>query len=274
MFKLCFHRKSGLPYIMKSFDVVERWAGPNSYGLSSEAWEEVPKGTELAFVNLAYPQHLGPPCERRPDGLWRVFFVRTAVTAKGTDDEYRFPWLGADPKAKKQVRAVGEFAFADDAAQVEALVQFEARREANNALASGFMSYAEGLAKERKAAERAARLEAKNRLLAEKSAAAGITVAELTAAMRIWDDFRQNRFRSNRCLLCKKTLTDPVSIETGIGPECVKRVPHLLAAAKVHAVEIGKLRHSAGTLLERFKRAGLTELVKLVEDEQLLNERL
>jgi hypothetical protein len=49
-----------------------------------------------------------------------------------------------------------------------------------------------------------------------------------------WDVFRQGRipttielWHEGRCGRCSRVLTDPVSIKSGFGPECITKVPEL-----------------------------------------------
>ena len=69
-------------------------------------------------------------------------------------------------------------------------------------------------------------------------------------------------------MLCGRHLTDPASIVTGVGPECVKQVPFIKAAARAKVLDVGRLRFDGGRLIERFEQAGITELAAFVAEAQ------
>lgn len=259
--------------IIRNHETGERWPGPHTY--RDFDWTTLPRGTRLVIEDVFRPRHLPKVFHQREDGLFEVDFVRVKVEV-----DRGYTWQGPvfastiDPKVKT-TRAHGAFAIASDADAVHALVQFKARERAEDALSHGFATYAAGQRKEREAARRREREEAREQDLRRHAAEAGVEYEELLEGMEAWNAIRRKRYPANRCFVCGRALTDPASIVSGIGPECIKKLPHLIAAAKAKVIDIGRLRFDADRLLARFDRAGMAEMSRVIREavahEQLID---
>ena len=159
---------------------------------------------------------------------------------------------------KKQTCSGGiKLAFPDDAKQVAVLLDsIEQERE-------------EQIERERKQerqeriSKAIARRDSELRQAAEH---VGITHEEMRKACKKWDQLRNRTFHQNYCFMCGKRLTDPASIVSGIGPECIKGMPKFKAALRAEVLSIGNLRHRSDVLIARFNRAGLREIAQLVKE--------
>jgi len=245
----------------------------------SQDWDPLPIGTRLIVTNVFRPKHLPPISQPRPDGLHEVVLVRMKkekhTFGYGVHQETR-EWLRpvfavADDPKKRPAKWLGEFALADDPAMVQALAQFHARERANTALADMFTSYGRGIKKERDK-EKALRARAdRQQALVAQAAEAGLTADELAKAIELWNKIRRQRYSPNRCMACGRVLSDPASILTGIGPECVKYFPAIKAAARARILDVGRMRFDGARLVERFKRAGINELATVVAEAAALD---
>jgi hypothetical protein len=93
-----------------------------------------------------------------------------------------------------------------------------------------------------------------------------VAYEDLLEGMEIWNRIRRHRYGPRRCFWCGRVLTDPASIVSGIGPECIRKFPALMAAAKAKVLDLGRLRFDADRLLARFEQAGMNELAAVVRD--------
>lgn len=265
-------KEDGETSIVHSSDLGVRWPGPHTLRHEFD-WTSLPRGTRLVIEEVSRPRHLPEVFYRRDDGLFEVDFVRVKTeTERG--HTWHKPIFASTIDPKKQTdRAYGAFAIASDADSVHALAQFKARERAEAALAHGFATYAAGQRKERDAARRREREQAREQRLRRLAAEAGVEYEDLLEGMKAWNAIRRKRYPANRCFVCGRALTDPASITSGIGPECIKRLPHLLAAAKAKVIDIGRLRFDADRLLARFDRAGLAEMSSVIR-ETVAHEQL
>jgi hypothetical protein len=256
----------GIHSIATSSATVERWAGPSINGTSDFDWGTVPRGRVLLVSEVFRPRHLPQIYHQRPDGLFELAFVRLKMV-HDHGHEWPVPVFAStlDPK-KQTTRVLGAFAFADDPAAVHELVQFRARDAANRALAHLFNTYAEATRKERQAEERRRRQQEREQELRQRAEAAGVAYEDLVAGMEIWNRIRRHRYGPTRCFWCGRLLTDPASIVSGIGPECIRKFPAVMAAAKAKVLDLGRLRFDADRLLARFEQAGMAELAAVVRD--------
>lgn len=233
-----------------------------------QAWSDCDVGRQIVIEKAGIGR--SADFAEDDDGLARAIVKRLKVKREpaGHDDamEYAVPVIQSTTNARKTTeRAWGRFAFADEPGAEDHLRQQLRLERAEEAMRQLFVSYRKGELAERARARRQADADRREAYLKEKAEAAGIAVDELKHAISLWDAARRHAFRPNNCLLCGRRLSDPVSISTGIGPECRRHMPAIVAAAKVHAIEIGKQRHTADGLMKRFVRAGLEELVKVIE---------
>ena len=269
--------KDGLHYIRRSSEACERWP---QHTVSYEGWANVPLGTRVLVTAVYRPQHLPPISHPRPDDLHEVVLARikrhrytVGYGVHQTSHEDLLPvFVVPDDSKKRPARAFGEFAFADDAASVAALVQLKARQRAETAIAALFTSYAKGMKKELERARVDAARQERQRMLAERAESVGLTADELAEAIKVWNTIRRRKYGANKCMACGRTLTDPPSIVRGIGPECLKYFPAIKAAARVRVLDIGHMRYDGERLIERFKRAGATEIVQALEESQAVEE--
>lgn len=262
----------GIHSIGTSSAVVERWPGPKvPFDFD---WSSVQRGRVLVVESVYRPRHLPQVFHQRPDELFEVAFVRVKIE-RDRGHEWPVPVFAStlDPQ-KQTTRVLGAFAFADDLAAVHELVQWRARDRANKALAHLFNTYAEAARKERRAEERRQREHERERELRQRAEAAGVAYEDLVAGMDAWNRMRRHRYGPSRCLWCGRTLTDPASIVSGIGPECIKRFPAVMAAAKAKVLDLGRMRFDADRLLARFEQAGMEDLAAVIREakahEQLM----
>ena len=263
---------SGIPLVEFNYDVSRRW--PHSLG--DVDWTTVPKGTRVLVVDVHRAKHLPPVSTPRPDGLHEVELARisrvemsTGYGLQKTTRQFTNPTfvVPGDPK-RRPARVFGWFAWADAPDMVAGLVRHLALDRADQSLAALFTSYGFGLRRELDNARHKQAADDRRELLAAKAAAAGVSVDELEKGIDIWNKLRRKRFSASRCLCCGRTLTDPASIVSGVGPECLRHLPAIQAAARAKVLDIGKLRWDGDRLVERFKRAGVDELVRVVEAAQ------
>jgi hypothetical protein len=248
----------------------ERWFRST---FNTDDWSIVPIGTRLVVASVCRPRHLPSISVPREDGLHEVILHRVKkhihTFADGTSEPHDEPiFVVPGDQKKRQARVWGEYAFADDLGEVSLLIQFLARR--NEARAHKDAEIARVKA-ERAAAEKSRRdlaREDRRRRLEAVAAEEGLAVEELEAAISKWNTIRRRRYPEGRCFLCGRHLTDPASIVTGVGPECVKQVPFIKAAARAKVLDVGRLRFDGGRLIERFERAGITELATFVANAQ------
>jgi hypothetical protein len=269
--------KHGLHYIERNSNATERWPQHTAH---YERWESVPLGTRILVTDVFRPPHLPPISYPRADGLHEVVLARMkphrytmgyGVHQTSHEDLVPVFIVPGDPK-KRHARAFGNFAFADDAASVATLIQFQARNRAETAIAELFTSYAKGMKKELERARVDAARQERQRMLAERAAAVGVTADELAEAIKVWDAIRRHKYGANKCMVCGRVLTDPPSIVRGIGPECLKYFPAIKAAARARVLNIGHMRYDGERLIERFKRAGATEIVQALEESRFVEE--
>jgi len=267
--------KDGLHYVQLDSNVTDRWSHHTHH---FDRWSEVPIGTRIVVTDVHRPKHLPAISTPRPDGLHEVVLVRMKVERytlgygldkRQHEDLVPVFAVASDPK-KRPSRAFGYFAFADDAGMVRSLVQHEARQRANTALANSFTSYANGCKAEReKLRVDDARRQREQRLEA-LAAEAGVSVDDLKDGIDAWNRIRRKRYPVNACLVCGRKLTDPASIVTGVGPECVKYLPKIKAAAKAKVLDVGRMRWDADRLVNRFQRAGVDEIAQAVSEAALM----
>jgi len=259
------HDANGLLYVARSWNLAERWQGHNTYDHENRFdWKTVTPGTRFVIESVCRPRHLPPVFHQREDGLYEVDFVRVKVESD-QGYEWQKPVFAStlDPK-KRTDRANGAFAFANDPVAVDALVQFFARQRDETMLADLFTSYANAVKDERRRQRLAEERGQREQELRRKAAEAGVTYEELLDGMKLWNSILRKRYAPNRCFWCGRPLTDPASIVSGIGPECIKRFPGLLAAARAKVIDIGRLRFDADRLLDRFERAGMAEIATVI----------
>lgn len=258
----------GLASIGTSSAVVERWIGPKNGGswCADFDWHEVERGRVIVVEHVYRPRHLPQVFHQRPDGLYEVAFHRVKVE-HDHGHEWPVPVFAStiDP-TKQTTRVLGAFAFADDPDAVHELVQYRARDAANRALAHLFHTYADAVRQERLEAQRQAERDEREHELRQRAAAAGVTYEEVVDGMQLWNTIRRRRYGPKHCFCCGRLLKDPASIVSGIGPECIKRFPALMAAAKAKLLDLGRMRFDADRLLQRFERAGIAELAAVVRE--------
>jgi hypothetical protein len=251
----------------------DRWSH-STFGFGQ--WADLPIGTRFVFTSVFRPKHLPPLSVPRPDGLHELVLARKKVdrysVGYGEDEKMHERIVPVfvsptDPK-KRPARVHGNFAFADDAEMVRSLIQFESRREAERTMADLFKSYAKACKKEAEQAKARQALEDRERMLEERAAEVGVTVDELKSGIDAWNRIRAGKYRENECMVCHRPLTDPASIVSGIGPECVKHFPGIKAAARAKVIEVGRMRFDGQRLIARFKRAGVEELVAVIESQR------
>jgi hypothetical protein len=257
----------GIHSIGTSSTSVERWPGP-SIGVSRVEfdWRRVERGRVLVVSDVYRPRHLPQVFHQRPDGLYEVAFVRVKVE-HDHGHEWHVPVFAStiDPK-KQTTRVLGAFAFADDPDAVHELVQYHARDAANRDLAHLFHTYGEAARRERLEARRQAERDNREQELRQKAAEAGVEFDDLLEGMKLWNTIRRKRYSPRHCFWCGRLLTDPASIVSGIGPECIRKFPALMAAAKAKVLDLGRMRFDADRLLQRFERAGMAELAAVVRE--------
>jgi hypothetical protein len=269
--------KNGLHFVKRTSDVNERWP---RHTFSFDGWADIPKGTLLVVTDVSRPKHLPPISQPRDDGLHEVVLCRTKKVrytvgygAQATACEHLSPVfiVPGDPK-KRPARAFGEFAFADDVADVAALVQFKARQRAETAMADLFSSYAAGCKKELERERVDAARQERQRLLEARAVEVGVTAEELAEAIKAWDQIRRRRYGPKQCMVCGRVLTDPPSIVRGVGPECLKYFPGIKAAARARVLNIGHMRYDAARVIQRFAQAGAAEVVEAIEEYRAVEE--
>lgn len=256
----------GIHSIATSSATAARWTGPAIHGTSDFDWATVPRGRVILTAGVYRAKHLPQIYHQRPDGLYELAFVRVKIE-RDRGHDWPMPVFAStlDPK-KQTTRVLGAFAFADDLAAVQELVQFRARDAANRALAHLFNTYAESTRKERDREARRLAQQQREQELRQRAEAAGVAYEDLAAGMEIWNRMRRHRYGPTRCLWCGRTLTDPASIVSGIGPECAKQFPAIMAAAKAKVLDLGRMRFDADRLLARFEQAGMEDLAAVVRE--------
>ena len=258
----------GIHSIGTNSTVVERWTGPTRAACSDFDWSTVKPGTRIVVEHVFRPRHLPQVFHQRADELYEVAFVRVKIER---DRGHEWPVAvfasTLDPK-KQTTRVLGAFAFADDEPAVRELVQFNARQRANRALAHLFNTFAQAARKEREAEARRLREQQREQDLRQRAEAAGVAFEDLVEGMETWNRIRRRRYGPKHCLCCGRTLTDPASIVSGIGPECIRKFPALMAAAKAKVIDLGRMRFDADRLLARFEQAGMDELAAVVREAQ------
>jgi hypothetical protein len=258
--------RDGIHSIGTSSATADLWAGPSVNGRNDIDWHGVARGRVIVVAEVFRPRHLPQVYHQRPDGLFEMAFVRVKVV-HDHGHEFPVPVFAStlDPN-KQTTRVHGPFAFADDLAAVHELVQFRARDAATRNLAHLFNTYAEAARKERQAEQRRLRQQEREQELRQRAEAAGVAYEDLVEGMEIWNRIRRHRYGPRRCFCCGRLLTDPGSIVSGIGPECIRRFPALMAAAKAKVLDLGRLRFDADRLLARFEQAGMADLAAVVRD--------
>ena len=167
---------------------------------------------------------------------------------------------------KKTCTAGYEFAIASDSEQVTALLAYVSENKKRDEIRKQEHE-AKRQDDKRQREDNLLRLqEERDKEMRAKAAAIGVSVEDLVDGCKQWDQLRSRSFRANCCFLCNRTLTDPVSIKTGIGPECVKDIPNMQAAMKANAVDIGKLRFRSQQLIDRLSRAGFDTMAAMVRE--------
>jgi len=254
----------GIHSIAYSWDTASRWPGPVIGGTSQFDWAAVPRGRVIVVSDVFRPRHLPQVYHQRPDRLFELAFVRVKV-----ERDWPVPVFAStiDPK-KQTTRVLGAFAFADDPVGVRELVQFLARDAANHALAHLFNTYATAARKELQAIERQKRQQQRELELRQRAEAAGVAYEDLLEGMEIWNRIRRHRYGPRRCFWCGRLLTDPASIVSGVGPECIRKFPSLMAAAKAKVLNLGRMRLDADRLLARFEQAGMAEMAAVIRDAE------
>jgi hypothetical protein len=258
----------GLARIGTFSETVERWSGPK-IGPSWCAefdWRGVERGRVIVVEHVYRPRHLPPLFHQRPDELYEVAFHRVKVE-HDRGQEWHVPVFASTLNPKKQTtRVLGAFAFADDLDAVHKLVQYRAMDAANRALAHLFNTYSGAVRKERLEAQRQAERDQREQALRQKAAEAGVAFDDLLEGMKVWNKIRRKRYSPRHCFWCGRLLTDPASIVSGIGPECIRKFPALMAAAKAKVLDLGRMRFDADRLLQRFERAGMAELAAVIRE--------
>lgn len=262
----------GINSIGTSWATAERWTGPAIHGTSDFDWSRVARNRVIVIGEVFRPRHLPQIYHLRPDGLFELAFVRVKIE-RDQGRHWPLPVFAStlDPK-KQTTRLLGAFAFADDPVGVHNLVQFRARDAANRALAHLFNSYAEAIRKQQRQQRREEQRRQRESELRQRAEAAGETYEDLVAGMEIWNQIRRRRYGPTRCFCCGRTLTDPASIVSGIGPECIRRFPAILAAAKARVLDLGRIRFDADRLLSRFEQAGMADLVAVLREAKAHEE--
>lgn len=268
------YRPDGIGYVSTNSTLCRRWP----HHLSDVDWSTIAKGTRVLVVDVYRAKHLPPISQPRPDGLHEIELARTPLrryelgygSQKKTYENVCPVFIvPGDPK-RRPAKVFGNFAWADDPGMVAGLLEYLALERADRELAHLFSSYTNGARRELEAAKRKAAVDERRRLLADKAKSVGVSVDELEAGIAIWNKLRRKRFSATSCLCCGRRLSDPASIVSGIGPECIRHLPAIRAAAKAKVIDIGKMRWDGDRLVERFKRAGVDELVRVVEDARQL----
>lgn len=254
--------EQGIHSIGTNSAVVEQWRGPRAR--FDFDWHGVQPGRVLVVEEVYRPRHLPQVFHQRADELYEVAFVRVKIE-HDRGHEWPVPVFAStlDPR-KQTTRVLGAFAFADDLAAVHELVQWRARDRANKALAHLFNTYAEAARKERQAEERRQRQQQREQELRTRAEAAGVAYEDLMEGMEIWNRIRRHRYGPKHCFACGRTLTDPASIVSGIGPECIRKFPAINAAAKAKVLDLGRMRFDADRLLARFEQAGMEDLAAVI----------
>jgi hypothetical protein len=257
---------AGIHSIGTSSATVERWPGPSVNGCSDFDWRGVARARVIVVSDVFRPRHLPQIYHQRPDGLFEMAFVRVKIV-RDHGHEWPVPVFAStlDPK-KQTTRVLGPFAFADDPAAVHELVQYRARHAANRDLAHLFNTYATAAREERERELRRQREHERERELRQRAEAAGVAYEDLVEGMEIWNRIRRKRYGPTRCFCCGRLLRDPASIVSGIGPECIRRFPALMAAAKAKVLDLGRMRFDADRLLARFEQAGMAEITEVIRE--------
>jgi hypothetical protein len=258
--------KDGLHATAMSWDTAARWRGPQFRGASDFDWQAVHPGQVIVVENVFRPRHLPQVFHQRPDELYELAFVRVKIE-HDLGHDWPVPVFAStlDPR-KQTTRVIGPFAFADDLATVHELVQFIARGRADETLRHLFNTYADAARKERQQQERQQAKRQHEQELRQRAEAAGVQYEDLVAGMEIWNRIRRRRYGPKHCFACGRLLTDPASIVSGIGPECIRKWPALMAAAKAKVLNLGRMRFDADRLLTRFEQAGMEDLAAVIRE--------
>ena len=240
-------------------------------------WTTVVTGTRVVVERLHLSRQAAAKWIPRDDGLYEVAFLRMRKTTheckEEVDGEFvdvkkpvSYP-LFCEPGDPKKTCNVGyQFAFADNPDQVAALLAYVSENKKRDEIRKQEHE-AKRQDDKRQREDNLLRLqEERDKEMRAKAAAIGVSVEDLVDGCKQWDQLRSRSFRANCCFLCNRTLTDPVSIKTGIGPECVKEIPNMQAAMKANAVDIGKLRFRSQQLVDRLTRAGFDTMAEMVRE--------
>lgn len=204
----------------------------------------------------------------RSDGLFEVEFLRmkktTRETCMGEKEVYFSPLFCQPGNPKKTCTAGYQFAFADDPEQVAALLAYVAEQKQRDDIRKQEYEAREADKKRQRDEDFKRLQEQREQELRTKAEAIGVSYEDLVDGCKQWDQLRSRYYRPNCCFICNRVLTDPVSIKTGIGPECVKQIPNMMAAMKANAVDIGKLRYRSQQLVERLTRAGFDSMAEIL----------
>lgn len=229
-------------------------------------WAKVAKGTRVLFELFWGSKKFAP----RADGLFEGEFLRMKKTTRETctgEKEVCFSPLFCEPGNPTKTFTAGyQFAFADDPDQVAALLSYVAEKKQQGEVARQEKEAKRVAEKLRRDEESRQLREQREQELRTKADEIGVSYEDLVDGCKQWDQLRNKSFSPNRCFICNRVLTDPVSIKTGIGPECVKDIPKMLAAMKSNAVDIGKLRYRSQQLIERLTRAGFDAMADMVKE--------
>ena len=248
-------------------NTTEMWEFNTHHGFD---WTSVKPGTRLMVEAVFRPKHLPPISTPDADGLHEVELSRVKMESYRLGSETitnPVPVFTIPGDAKRRpANAYGRFAFADDREQVAKLVACLTKVRAEEAAREKAHEEAKAAEKLKRAEEARLRREERGRELAQLAAEQGISLEDLEDGIDAWNRIRRGRYCDSQCLLCGRLLTDPKSIVTGVGPECVKQVPHIAAAARAKVIDVGRMRWDGERLVKRFRRAGIDELVEVVNE--------
>jgi len=223
-------------------------------------WRTVPRGS----VVLVWTLRKMSPVWGLGDRFGEVVFwgVRERTEAGRRWCYPVFAAISDTSKRSDRLRAWG--VLADDLEAASRFRQSVARQRGEEQLAALFGSFAKAQRRHDQVEAARQRRADRDRDLASKAAAVGCTLEDLKAGIELWDRLRRKRYPVGCCLLCGRTLTDPASIVSGVGPECIQRLPRLRAAVRAKVVDIGRLRWNGEHLVRRFETAGARDLADLL----------
>lgn len=244
-----------------------RWE-PSTFGFD---WQTMKPGTVILIEHARRPPSLPPLENPDPVGLTKVIMARVRKHEHKYADGSRFVehepvFITPDDPKRREVLAFGSFAYADDPEQVERLRVYITQERAAEAAQEAERKAAQAAEQAKRAEEAKRRREERDQELIRLAAEQGVSLDELKAGIDVWNRIRRKRYGEKACLICGRTLTDPASIVTGVGPECVKQFPGLKAAARAKVLDVGRMRWDGERLIKRFERAGVSELVTVVAD--------